>query len=54
MIVLNIAVVKIGDLAQADFISKGDRPVAVKQVGMIIIHELLDFIIPLLLPARVL
>ena len=47
-------VVKIGDLAQADFVAERHRTVAVKQVRMIIVHQFLDFVIPLLLPARVL
>ena len=48
-------VVKISNLAQAHHVvlAKGHAAVAVKQIGMIGIHEFLDFIIPLLVPARI-
>src|ERR1022692_3160702 len=48
-----VDVVKIGDLAQPDFIAERHAAVGVKQVGFVVVHEFFDFIVPLLLPLRI-
>src|SRR5689334_15910514 len=46
-------IVKVRDLAQTHFVAKGHTAIAVKQVRLVIVYQLLDFIEPLLLPTRV-
>src|ERR1035437_1585775 len=53
VIMLDAVVVKIGNLAQADLVAARHAAVAVKQIGMIVVHKFLDVIEPLLLPARI-
>ncbi len=49
---LGVGVVEMGDQAAADLVAERHAAVGVEQVGMVVVHQLLDAVEPLLLPAR--
>ena len=46
-------VIEMSDHAITDRVAEGDPAVRVEQVGMVVVHQFLDFVVPLLLPARI-
>ena len=48
--ILDVAVVEVGNQAEADLVAERHTAITVKQVGMIIVHQLLYLVVPLLLP----